>query len=124
VFTLCEFQDTNQYSNLETAVVRWQPTEVLVPTGALSECTLRLPLMRCVSPEARATVCAAAVEFKKVQAVCEAVGATLEDRRKPLFNGKDCTADLCKLLGEDSLARYPFLVRVGCVRDEVMLVQA
>ena len=55
------------------------------------------------------------VELKKIIAVCESLNVTVEERKRPAFAPKDYSHDLSKLLGEESLARYPFLVSAVAV---------
>lgn len=38
-FTVYEFQDSNQYANLETLLVRWHPVACITPAGSMPQCT-------------------------------------------------------------------------------------
>ena len=51
-----------------------------------------------------------AVELKKISQIAEALNVTLIEEKRGRFTAKDCTQDLCRLVGEDTLARYGFMV--------------
>lgn len=56
-FMVSEFQDTNQYSNLESALVRWQPTELSYPGGALPECARLCGVVHSSTGDSCETMC-------------------------------------------------------------------
>jgi hypothetical protein len=118
-----EFSDTSQYTGLEAALVRWQPSVVYMPEGGLSERTSvaapRCPAAAVVVPSV--VVCCrtrggVAVEMKKLEGLWDTCGITAEPRKRSFFASKDCVVDLAgelqRLLGDASLARYSFMVRM------------
>lgn len=54
------------------------------------------------------------MEHGKIVTLLEAVNTEHQEKPKSAFSDKDLTQDLCRLLGEDNLAKYGSLVRVCC----------
>ncbi|RUS68800.1 hypothetical protein EGW08_023438, partial [Elysia chlorotica] len=73
-FTVCEFPDTDQFSNLESALVQLGPKECLMPAGEQ------------------------AVPSNKLGQVLSRSGVLLVEKKRSEFNNKDIVQDLNRLL--------------------------